>query len=235
MNGDGRNAKQLTANAGVNLQPQPSADGRYVVFSSNRANQGAFNLWRMNIDGSNPVQLTNGRGEVQPVCSPDGRWVVYSQGGPNTEAWQKTIWKVSIDGGESVRLSDKPASGAAISPDGSLIACWYAPDAANGDDPPIMKVALIPFAGGPPIKVLDAIRSKIIPVRWSPDGQAIDYVETHPFVTNIWRQPMSGGPPRQVTQFTSEDIQGFDWSHDGKLVCSRLHDVQDVVLITDFR
>jgi len=42
-----------------------------------------------------------------------GRWVVYTQGGPNTTPWQKTLWKVSIDGGESVQLSEKPSSGAA--------------------------------------------------------------------------------------------------------------------------
>src|SRR5439155_809763 len=42
MNGDATEPKQLTANAGVNLQPQPSADGRYIVFSSNRSNEGAF-------------------------------------------------------------------------------------------------------------------------------------------------------------------------------------------------
>jgi serine/threonine protein kinase/Tol biopolymer transport system component len=230
INGDGTEPKQLTANAGVNLQPQPSADGRYVVFSSNRANKGAFNLWRMDIDGSNPVQLTHGRGEGQPVCSPDGLWVVYSEGGPNTTPEQKTLWKVPIDGGEPVQLCDRPSSGAAVSPDNTLIACWYKQDSASTS-----KIALIPFAGGPPIKVFEAIRTSIYPVRWSPDGQAINYIDAHPFVSNIWSQPVSGGPPKQITQFTSEQIDGFDWSRDGQLMCSRLHSVQDVVLISDFK
>ena len=158
-----------------------------------------------------------------------GRWVVYSQGGPNTTPWQKTLWKVSIDGGESVQLSDKPSSGAAVSPDGTLIACWYAQDPALP-----MKIALIPFAGGLPLKIIDTNLTSIYPVRWSLDGQAIYYIDTHPFVSNIWRQPINGGPPKQVTQFTSEVIQGFDWS-DGRLVCSRLHSAQDVVLISDFK
>jgi serine/threonine protein kinase len=234
MNGGGTEPKQLTANAGVNLQPQPSADGRYVVFTSNRANKGTFNIWRMNIDGSNPAQLTHGSGESQPVCSPDGHWVVYSKGGPNTTPWQKTLWKVSIDGGEPVQVSDKPSSGAGISPDGNVIACWYAHDPAEQNPPP-MKIALIPFAGGPPIKILDAIRTAIHPVRWNPDGQSIDYIDTHPFLSNVWSQPINGGPSKQLTQFTSELIEGFDWSRDGTLVCSRLHGVQDVVLISDFR
>ena len=189
----------------------------------------------MNVDGSDPVQLTDGRGEGQPVCSPDGRWVVYSQGGPNTTPWQKTLWKVSIDGGPSVQLSDKSSSGAAISPDGTMIACWYAQDSATEDRPPTMKVAVIPFAGGVPIKIFDTVLTSIHPLRWSPDGHSISYIDTHPFVSNIWSRSISSGPPKQLTQFTSELIQGFDWSRDGQLICSRLNSVQDIVLISDFR
>ncbi len=230
MNGDGTNPKQLTTNAGVNLQANVSSEGRHIVFSSNRANSGAYNIWRMDIDGSNPVQLTRGSGEGQPVCSPDGRWVVYSQGGPNTTPEQKTLWKVSIDGGEPVQLSDRPSSGAANSPDGTLIACWYKADPASPS-----KIALIPFAGGPPIKILDANRTTIAPVRWTPDGQEVSYIKRSESVSNVWSQPISGSPSKQITQFTSEQIEGFDWSRDGRLVCSRGHNVQDVVLITDFR
>jgi Tol biopolymer transport system component len=230
MNGDGTNPVQLTKNAGVNMQPEPSPDGRYIIFSSNRANLGAYNLWRMDIDGSNPVLITQGGGEGQPVCSPDGRWVVYSKGGPNTGPRQKTLWKVTMEGGEPVQLSDRPSSGAAISPDGALIACWYAQDSASP-----RKLALIPFAGGSPIKIFDAPMSPITAVGWNPDGRAINYIRTSQFVSNIWSQPVSGGPPQQLTRFTSERIINFDWSRDGQLLCSRGHSAQDVVLINNFR
>ena len=230
MNGDGTERKQLTAGAGDNRQPEPSADGRYIIFSSSRANQGAHNLWRMNMDGSNPLQLTHGRGEGQPAPSPDGRWLVYSEGGPYTTPEQKTIWKVSMDGGKPVQLCDRPSSGAAVSPDGTQIACWYQPDAASP-----MKIALIPFAGGPPTKIFDVFRTTIHPVRWSLDGQAIHYIDARPFVANIWSQPISGGPPKQLTQFTSERLEGFDWSRAGQLICSRSHSLQDVVMISNFK
>ena len=230
MDSDGTDPRQLTANAGKNLQPEASTDGRYIVFSSNRAQKNAFNIWRMNIDGGNPIQLTYGNGEVQPVCSPDGRWVIYSKGGPETGPEKKTVWKVPIDGGEPVQLAETPSGGAAISPDGSLIACWYkaAPAAP-------WQIALIPLEGGPPTKVLDAERTSIFRLRWTPDGQAISYIYTRDGVSNIWSQPISGGPPKQVTQFTSEQIEGFDWSLDGNLVCSRNYTARDVVLISDFR
>ena len=230
MNADGTNPKQLTANAGKNLQPQASPDGHYIFFSSNRGPGGALNIWRMDLDGSNPIQLTHGSGEIQPDCSPDGRWVVYSQGGPDSGPDKKTVWKVPFDGSEPIQLTDKPSNGAAISPDGTLIACWYKQDAASP-----WKIAMIPFAGGPPIKILDATRTSIFRLRWAPDGQAISYINTREGVSNIWSQPISDSPPKQVTKFTSEQIEGFDWSRDGTLVCSRVHSAQDVVLISDFK
>ena len=189
------------------MQPAASADGRYVVFSSNREQDGAYNLWRMDMDGRNPVQLTHGSGEGQPVCSPDGRWVVYSQGGPNTSPWEKTLWKVSIDGSEPVQLSDKPSSGSSISPDGTSIAGWYSRVTATENSKPPLKIALFSFAGGDPIDVLDA--TYIPPpnqVRWTADGQAISYLVTRAGITNIWNQPATGGPPNQITQFTSEKM-----------------------------
>jgi eukaryotic-like serine/threonine-protein kinase len=229
MNGDGTNPRQLTSDAEVNLQPQPSRDGRYIVFSSTRANEEG-NIWRMNIDGSNPVQLTHGRGESQPVCSPDGRWVVYSQGGVRSESEEKTLWKVTIDGGEPVQICNQPSMGADVSSDGTLIACWYKQDSATG-----WKIALLPFEGGPPITLLDAKKTTIHPVRWSPDGQAIDFINVLRSVGNISRQPVKEVSAKLITQFTSESILGFDWSLDGKLLCSRRHIVQDAILMNDFR
>jgi Tol biopolymer transport system component len=231
MNADGTNLQQLTRNAGANILPKASPDGQYIVFTSNRDNRGAFNIWRMDMDGSNPIQLTHGSGETDPVCSPDGRWVVYSKGGPEVNAAQKTLWRIPIDGGEPVQLTTRPSSGAAISPDGTGIACKYKQDATSP-----WQIAVIPFTGGQPIKLFDAPQSPPnIWLRWTPDGRAISYVSKRGGNSNIWSQPVGGGPPQQVTPFTSEEIGGFDWSRDGTLVCSRGHWAQDVVLMTDFK
>jgi Serine/threonine protein kinase len=224
---DGTNPRQLTANAGKHLQPQASPDGRYIVFSSNRA--GNFNIWRMNIDGSNPLQLTKGDGEVHPTVSPDGLWVVYSKGGVDTPINEKTVWKVPINGGDSVELSSIPSSGPAVSPDGSLVACWYMPKKAAPS-----QIALIPIAGGPPVKTFDVNRASTISLQWTPDGQNISYLDIGKN-SNIWNQPINGGPPVQVTQLNSERILGFSWSRNFELAYLRVHDSQDVVLISDFR
>ena len=66
-----------------------------------RSRAGKANIWRMDIDGGNPKQLTNDGGFF-PDVSPDGRWVIYTVLVPG----EARLWKVSIDGGEPVRLTD---------------------------------------------------------------------------------------------------------------------------------
>jgi len=70
------------------------------------------------------------------------------------------------------------------------------------------------------------------PVRWSPDGLAIDYVDTKDGHSNIWRQPLHAGEPRQLTHFTSaEDVQDFAWSRNGdKLAYIQGRAESDVIL-----
>ena len=75
-------------------------------------------LWRMNSDGSNQVQLTDGYAERNAVISPDGRWVYY-----NT-ATDLKLWKVAIEGGEPIKLIDQYALCPSVSPDGKLVAYY---------------------------------------------------------------------------------------------------------------
>jgi len=49
-------------------------------------------------------------------------------------------------------------------------------------------------------------------LRWTPDGQAITFIDAQATISRTWNQPMSGGPPKQLTNFTSEQIINFDWS-----------------------
>jgi Tol biopolymer transport system component/DNA-binding winged helix-turn-helix (wHTH) protein len=70
--GDG-SRKQLTENAGTNNEsPFVSPDGRYVFYQSTRS--GRRHIWRSDIDGSNPTQITFADNETEfwPAVSPDG-------------------------------------------------------------------------------------------------------------------------------------------------------------------
>ncbi|HXG63613.1 MAG TPA: protein kinase [Blastocatellia bacterium] len=230
MDADGKNQKQLTADAGINVFASASPDGRHIFFSSNRAgNAGILNVWRMDSDGSNAKQLTSGEGEYWPVCTPDGKWVIYTSA---TRAERPGLWKIPAEGGEPVRISDKIALQPVLSPDGKLIACWY----SSGDplNPP--KVAIIPVEGGEPIRMIDVkgFNFELSRYRWSPDGKALLYVENRGGVSNIWRQPLDGSPAKQVTDFQTDIIFSFDWSRDGRqLACARGVTTTDAILIRD--
>jgi serine/threonine protein kinase/Tol biopolymer transport system component len=227
-NQDG-NSNQLTFDTRGNHSPSVTPDGRYIVFNSSRT--GSENIWRMDLDGSNPKQLTNGPGSKgKPNCSPDGNWVVYENVGENREA---TLWKVSIDGGTPIQLTETYSEKAAVSPDGKTVACIY----YEGRPDVSAKIALIPFEGGPPVKVFDwpaVVRSRTF--RWTPDGLGLIYIDSRDRVYNLWTQSLDGSPSKQVTNFSSDQIFGFDISKDGKVVAmARGHEGSDAVLINSFK
>ena len=119
MDADGGNHQQLTFDLHTDFAPVVSPDGRLVAFISDRA--GAFNLWRMNLDGSNSRQLTFGGGGESPYFSADGKWVLYSDLGHG----KLSLWKVPIDGGNPVQITDQASWSPVVSPDASVIACFY--------------------------------------------------------------------------------------------------------------
>jgi eukaryotic-like serine/threonine-protein kinase len=227
---DGSERKQLTTNDAANFSPVVTPDGRYIVFSTWRGDR--RNLWRMNLDGSNPVQLTSGLVDSFPSVTPDSRWVVYS--GPS--GVKPVLWKVSIDGGTPTQISDHVATMGAVSPDGKFIAFTY-PESPDMLAPP-NRLAVMPFEDQGETKIFTVPSSGTVltVLRWAPDGKSVLYTNTASNVTNVWSQPVDGGPLKQVTDFKEMLITGFSWSRDGKqLACTRGNLVRDAVLIRDLR
>jgi Tol biopolymer transport system component len=182
----------------------------------------------MDSDGNNPKQLTDSFAGAGSDCSPDGKWVVWgSKFDP-----EKGVWKVPMEGGNSVRLSDAEAEPPIISPDGKTIAYSYEDPSAN----PPQGVAIMAFEGGPRTKHFDIFSSIGTWFRWGADSRSLLYTKNEGGVDNIWSQPIAGGKPKQMTHFSSEMISSFDLSRHGKrLVMSRGTIKQDVLLIRDLR
>lgn len=232
MEPDGTSQRQLTVNVGRNEEPSVTPDGRYIVFVSDRT--GERNIWRTEVDGSNPTQLTRSSGGglfMRPVCSPDSKWVVYTSGHVPNE----TLWKVPIDGGDPVQLTEKRSAYPAISPDGKLIACYY------WGGPNAEGIALIPFEGGSPLRILRIQPPSYFPadLRWTPDGNSLTYTDIHGTGSNIWYQPLDGNPSKPLSDFKDgqpSTLLGFDWSRDGgQLAFSRRVPTSDIILIKGFR
>jgi len=182
----------------------------------------------MEIDGSNQKQLTSGPYDVYPRVTPDGKWVVYRK-------WVsgEFIYKVPIEGGPPVPLTDKQSKAPAVSPDGKLVACWYWSNPES--QPP--QFALLPIEGGPPVKLFEIPPTlSVFVIQWTPDGSALAYIDYRGGVSNIWRLPIDGRPSTQLTDFKSDKIFRFAWSRDGKqLALVRGSVSSDVVLIRDLR
>jgi serine/threonine protein kinase/Tol biopolymer transport system component len=227
MDEDGGAPKQLLgdligqATAGsVTVSP----DGRHVFFCFDPT--GMRDIWRMDINGGNLIQLTQGGGKDNPHCSPDGKWLIYTDIGSD----KPTLWKVSTDSGEPVQLTKTFSRLPSVSPDGKLIACFY----SNEESGVRWKLALLPIDGGEPVKVFPQALYTGFPAKWTPDGRALTYTDASQ--SNIWLQPVEDGEPRKLTDFTNDLIFGYEWSPDGKrLACVRGIWERDLVLIKNFR
>ncbi len=202
---DGTTPQQLTT-TGLNTDPSVSPDGHFIVFTSNRG--AGQHIWRMDIEGGNAKQMTNGDGEAKSRITPDGQSLVYN----STLDW--TLWRMSLAGGEPMRLTQTFAREPALSPDGSLIAYNFRDTHAS----PQWKIAVIPANGGTPQRIFDRQRAEYqtFELNWTPDGRAVTYEATQGGVSNIWSQPLAGGRPRRLTNFTTDYIYGFAWAFDGK-------------------
>jgi Tol biopolymer transport system component len=214
----GASLRQLTFEAD-NFKPVLSDDGRHIVFVSTRG--GAMNIWRINADGTQPKQLTNGAYEDVPSVTPDGRWVIYRTG--------NSIKKVSIEGGNTVKLFDKSALCPVLSPDGRLLA-FFTNDQPESQtwhievyDPSSLAFvkrfelpeSTTPFNG---LRLTPDNR-----LRWATDGSSLAYVSRADGAANVWIQPFEGGAPHQLTYFKDANILSFAWSNDGKqLACVRM-------------
>ncbi len=70
-------ARQITAAAAYDYQPDWSADGRWVIYTSYRAD--AMELWVLDLStGSTHALTRNGAVNVEPRFSPDGRRIVFA-------------------------------------------------------------------------------------------------------------------------------------------------------------
>lgn len=203
----------------------PTGCGRYVVFNS--FHDETTDLVRVDTDGLNPTRLFSGDIGA-PVCSPDGESIFFV-----SVVKPYTILRLSVAGGNPAQLTKSPGydivGRLSISPDGKLLAYVY--DEAW---PAVKtKLALIPVGGGQPVESYEAA-SDVSGLRWSPDGQRLQYLLTRNGATNIWEQSLAGGAPKQFTKFSSGRIFDFNWSADHKnLLLARGDISSDVVLLSN--
>jgi serine/threonine protein kinase/Tol biopolymer transport system component len=210
---------------GVAFQPSACANGRYVVAAFGRVDARTINIWRMDATGGNLKQLSDGKLNQSPICSADGKWVYYTDLSNGAK-----LTRVPLDGGKPERLSELPAYGFDISPDGKLAA--FATFASPGI--PKEQLALVPVDSPQNTKLLELQHQCEGFVHFTPDGKSVVYPSLDPDADNLWLQPLDGSPGKQITNFKSERINELHWSFDGsKLAITRGHTDSDVVLLEE--
>jgi tricorn protease len=202
---DGTEPKQLSFNEGFNDWPAISPDNRTIVFQSNRT--GVQHLWRMDLDGNNQIQLTNGYAERNAVVSPDGKWVYYNTSESNF------LWKVPLQGGAAIPLTEECSAYPSISPDGKLIATFHFPKhdhearitVRNSED--MKTVNDLTLAPGFWIS-----RS----IQWEPDSASLIYAMQSNGKVKLYRQSVNSGSPQELTALKAEDEFEFSFSPNHK-------------------
>jgi serine/threonine protein kinase len=234
MSADGGDKITLLSDPSAQIiQPTSCQDGRYIVFTwAGHSASNKANIWRVNADGSNPKQLTDGMQDIAPKCSLDGSWVHYD------DVQDLQVKRVRIDGGrpEIVPGTILPAAvlhaGLAIAPNGKLLAFLT----TGGTTEIVHQIALVTLDAGPqpPRRMLAPDPRVADAPQFTPDRNAVVYPIRENGTDNLWLQPLDGSRGRQITNFKSDTISTFRFSPDGKTIgVLRSHVESDVVLLRD--
>ena len=109
-------------------QPNWSPAGDKILYQ--KEENGQWDIWIMNTDGSNKVKITNFPGsKTDAAFTHDGEYIVFSMENDDTE--YANIYKYSVSGGSPIRLTDYSGYDGApsISPDGTKLIF----ESTNGD------------------------------------------------------------------------------------------------------
>jgi Tol biopolymer transport system component len=166
MDADGSNPKQLT-NA-TDMRPQCSADGQWIYYTSIANN---FSLWKVPVDGGDPVPVHTGGQVIGAALSPDGKEIACNYQESGGTASVLTI--LSAVDGSIVKTFDaqtQPANNRGEilkwTADGRGI--LYVDEPKGGSN-----LWIQPRDGGPPKQLTDFTSDHIVSFAMSPDGRQL--------------------------------------------------------------
>ena len=214
------------ADGGVVTPPAVSRDGRQICFSLRKG--GRAGLYVMNANGTNVRTLAEGL-EVRGAAtwSPDGKWVgVAGNRGDGTR-----LFKVPLDGGAPIELTNTLSIDPVWSPDGGLI--LYSEQQKAGQ---LEVKAMTPERTAVPTVALQIVGlSTATRYQFVPAGDALIVLEGVLGASqNFYRVDLATGERRQLTDLDGTDvIRNFDVSPDGtRIVFDRWRQHADVAMIT---
>jgi serine/threonine protein kinase len=221
---DGRERVLLVTDANSPpLGPIVCGGSGQIVFSRSFRNPPSTNVWRLNADGGDPVQLTDLPHAQGPRCSPDGQWVAFHS--------HTSTHRVRASGGAIETLDSALAqSGIAWSPDGAAIA--YIGGVQAPDGRAVSKIVVL-WPGTSTRRTIDVDPAATgVGLSFTPDGFAIMYFARKGAAVNRHIQPLDGSPPR-VTPASNDDVDGVVSPDGSQIAFRRGRADSDVVLLRD--
>lgn len=182
----------LAADPGQDDFPAWSKDGARIAFSSNRGGVD-YEIFVMNADGSNLVQLTNNdTDDLAPTWSPDGAQIAFM---PYRGNWE--IFVIGVDGTGEMNVSNNPAddNSPVWSPRPGVTAAAGSQGNAPGASPDTN--------GTPPASSGESLGGRIVFASDREDGNL-----------EIYSMNADGSELTRLTNETAKDTQPV-WSPDG--------------------
>jgi len=200
---------QLTTQAGVEQFPSVSADGKWIVYSSEES--GNRDIYLQSVGGQAPVDITRDSpvSDDQPAISPDGEQIAFrsERGGGGIFVMGRM--------GEGARRLTSMGFRPTWSPDGQQIAFTTENVELNpGNSVGISELWVVDVKGGPPRRITgnDAILAS-----WSPHNKRIAFGRRLgvPAQGDIWTVGVDGRDPKPVIVDVARDWSPA-WSPDGR-------------------
>ena len=204
INRDGGEQRQLTNNPFSDSYPRMSQDGRHIFFTSNRS--GANQVWRMNVDGTNQIQLTKREGGYPAFVTPDGKWVYFESG------LHQTLWRVPTEGGDETEVSKGDIRNPAFSRDGKLVADFFRSKTDNR-----LKIRVMLVEAQTVLKTFALPENTRYQGRigWLSDNKSFYYVTMNGTQNSLWRQWLdNNNPPQLIANLGSDEVPYFELSPD---------------------
>jgi len=182
VKGARKSPAKFIASSRMDNEGEYSPDGKRIVFASDRS--GNSELWVVNDDGSNPVQLTSlgGSATGSPRWSPDGKRIAFD----SRLEGHSDIFVISAEGGSPHRLTTENAENnlPSWSRDGQWI--YFSSDRTGK-----WQIWKTPAAGGVATQVTTNGGFFALEAR---DGRTL-YYRTDEDAGFLWKMPVDGGEP----------------------------------------
>jgi len=237
----GGKATPINSGLAWSMQPRFSPDGSEIAFTSDAG--GGDNIWIMNVDGSEPRQLTHEEFRLlnNPYWSPDGQYVAARKHYTTTRSLGTgEIWIYHRDGGSGIQVVERPSEQhqkelgePAFSADGRYLyfsfdstpgsTFVYAQD-SNGQ---IFEIRRHDLETGKTVSFVTGAGGAVRPTP-SPDGRYLAFVRRIRGDSALFLKDLDSGAEYPVYEGLEEDLQevwgvhglypNMDWTPDSKSV-----------------